>query len=205
MAQIAYTTLVELKRLLKLSGSTYDTDLTSAIEAASRAIDASTGRRFWPDDDAAQVRRYRPVSPSYVRIDDLITLTSLVDSAGAWALNTDFTLEPLNATADGRPWDTIRTVWTGGSSGWVDGEQIAGKPFTRGRLITVTGKFGWAAVPAQIGRATAILAGQLFLRPQQAVFGVVGVGFEGEGQRIPFSDPHVEQLVRPFRKSSMIE
>ncbi len=199
-----YTSLAELKSLLRIKGNEHDAALMTAVSSASRAIDASTGRRFWPDANANQVRKYRTVSPNYVRIDDLITLTSLSDSAGAWTLDTDFVLEPLNAAADGRPWDTIRALAIGGS-GWVDGELVAGRPFTRGRLVTLTGRFGWLEPPAQIRTASAILAGQLFLRPQQAVFGVVGLGFEGEGQRIPFADPHVEGLVRPFRRSSRIE
>lgn len=202
-----YCSLAELRSLLRIKGSEHDAALANAAAAASRSIDNRLGRRFYPDADAAQVRKYRPVSPAYCRIDDLITLTSLVDDSGTWTIDNDFVLEPANAAADGRPYDTIRTVRAarGWPEAWQEPSSPAGRSFQRGRRITVTGKFGWSTTPPEIRQATAILAGQLFFRPQQAVFGVVGIGFEGEGQRLPRFDPHIEALIAPFERSGMVE
>src|SRR5262249_43378550 len=57
--QIAYIELEQLKSSLELTGQVYaDQDLTAAVLAASRAIDSATGRRFWLDADANQIRTY---------------------------------------------------------------------------------------------------------------------------------------------------
>ncbi len=205
-----YVTVAELKAALKISGAAEDTNLATAAEAASRSIDKRTGRRFYPDADANQIRTYLPVGPDYVKIDDLVTLTSVSDASGTWTLNTDFLLAPTTAPAEGRPWDTLRTVRTGAGGWWPEASQesgygAAGRRFTRNSVVTVTGKFGWATVPPEVKEATMILASQLFLRPRQAVFGVVGLGFEGEGARISSFDPNVFSLLEPYMRSSMVE
>lgn len=204
-----YITVAELKAALRITDAGQDTNLATAAEAASRWVDRKTGRRFYPDADVNQQRKYMPVSPNYLLIDDLITLTSLVDGSGTWTIDTDFVLQPDNAAANGRPWDTIRTVGMDPGTGWPEFWQEpaapAGKRFRRGRVVTITGKFGWAAPPPEVKQAVLILAAQFFLRPRQAVFGVVGLGFEGEGMRIPGTDPNVFSALTPYVRSGMVE
>lgn len=205
-----YTTVADLKAALKISGSGEDTNLQTAVTAASRAVERWTGRPFGQDADAAQVRTFTPVSPFYLRTDDLVTITSVADWSGTWVNGTDYYPQPENAPADGAPYDTLRTLSSVPVSGWPEFWQelaypVGGKRFTRGRVVTITGRFGWPSVPAEIVQATQIMAAQMFLRARQAVFGVVGLGFEGAGERIPMVDPTVYRLLAPFKKSGMVE
>lgn len=189
-----YATSAELKATLELTGATFaDPDIALALEAASRGIDRLCGRRFYPDPDANQTRYYTPEHPGLLRIDDLITLTSLATDpasdgtfADTWTLDTDFVLAPLNAQADGEPWTEIHVRRTG-SYRWACGA---------GRSVRVTGRFGWAAVPVGVKQATVIVASKLMRRAREAPFGVIAVGLESGGaMRIARSDPDVMFLV----------
>jgi hypothetical protein len=194
----AYVELEQVKKSLELEGTSFaDADLRTAVLAASRAIDQACDRRFWLDADANQIRYYTADSPNVVLVDDVVTLTSvLVDQDGdgtweeTWVANTDYVAEPLNAAADSWPYTRLR-VHPSRGAGW--------SPYPRG--VKVTGKFGWAAVPAQITEATSILASKLLRRSREAPFGVVTVGIDaGAAMRIATMDPDVRFLISPYVK-----
>jgi hypothetical protein len=194
-----YANGAELKATLELTGETFaDPDITLALTAASRAIDNVCDRRFYADADATQVRYYSPDDARILRIDDLVTLTTLVTDPGgdgtfedAWTLNTDFVLEPLNAAANAHPYTTI-AVHPNGSFRL---------PCSFPRSVKLTGKFGWSAVPEPIKEATMVLASKLMRRAREAPFGVVSVGLEaGAAMRIARNDPDVLMLVGPYRR-----
>lgn len=194
-----YVSSAELKATLNMTGETFaDADIALALTAASRGIDNLCGRRFYDDNDATSIRYYDPDDPCAVRIDDLVTLTSLeTDPAGdgtfpdTWTLNSDFLLGPLNAVADGRPWTEIR----------VHPRSSFRLPCWP-RAVRVTGQFGWAAVPDEIKEATMVLASKLMRRAREAPFGVVVVGLEqGGAMRIARTDPDVMFLAGPFMRS----
>lgn len=195
MAANLYVTAAALKNTLSLTGETFaDADVNAAVEAASRGLDEGCGRRFWADPDALQVRYY-DATGDLVRIDDLVTLTTLATDPGGdgtyeqtWTRDTDFVLSPLNAPADGRPWETV-TRHPSGSHRFP-----AGYP----RAVRVTGRFGWPAVPPAIAQATTILAAKLLKRSREAPFGVVSMGLDGAAVHIARTDPDVGFLVRPF-------
>ena len=195
-----YTTLAALKSTLEITQSTFDTDLQAAITAASRAIDQQTGRRFYADADANQVRYYLATHDGYAVIDDLCTFTSLEQPVGtAWTLGTDFFLEPQNAPADGKPYTAIRTIarpfifpQSRMQQGWAGFD---------GR-IKVTGQFGWTAVPAEITQATTILASRLFRRAREAPFGVV-TGID-QMIRLGRLDPDISALISPYDVSFIV-
>lgn len=197
-----YITLSALKASLNLAGQTFaDADLQLAITTASRAIDEVTGRRFYPDDDASQVRRFLPLSNGYCIIDDLCQFTSLTFQGDTWTLDQDFYLEPVNASSDGRPWTSIRAIsrpfiYTLGDvgPGWAGFD---------GR-ITVTGMWGWAATPAQVQEATAILAARLVRRAREAPFAVIGSDINGDAIRLAKFDPDVAMLIDPFTKTVIV-
>jgi hypothetical protein len=192
-----YVSATVLKATLSLTGETYaDADLTVACAAASRAIDRASNRRFYADADATQVRYYTPHSPWLVAIDDAIAVTSVkVDTSadGTWATtltnNTDFTLEPVNAAADGLPWTRICVVQRSGLILYPDP-----------RYVKVTGKFGWAAVPDEIVQATTLLAARLVKRAREAPLGVTGLGLDGVAVRVPRLDPDVEAMISPYQR-----
>lgn len=192
-----YAPLEELRSTLELGEETFaDADLTLAITAASRGIDKHCNRRFWADANANQVRHYSPTNRGLLLIDDLIELTSLKsDPTGdssfpdTWTQNEHFLLEPLNAAADGEPWTLIRVL----------PQSSFALPTARPRSVKVTGKFGWASVPAGIKEATMVIASKLLRRAREAPFGVVALGIEGGAMRIIRSDPDVGFLIEPFR------
>lgn len=190
-----YLELEEFKSTASLTGFSFaDSDIRLAIESASRGIDEYCSRRFYPDADATQVRIYTPLYTDHVRIDDLITLTSLkLDTAGlgtygtTWTVGTHFRLEPLNALDDGIPYTTIRTYGA---------NRLTGYPGS----IEVTGKFGWSAAPAMVKQACTIIATRLLLRARQAPFGVVSIGLEGAAVRAVSMarDPELAFLLNPY-------
>lgn len=191
-----YCTLADVKNALNLQGQTYaDEDITRAITAASRAIDAICNRRFYPDADALQVRRYRPVNSGYCLVDDICEFTSLVAQESTWVLDQDFYLEPVNADADGRPWTGIRTIarpflftLADMPTGWAafDGR------------VQVTAKFGWLAPPAEIIQATVLYASRLLVRTRQAPLGIVSAGMDSPAVRLSRTDPDVAALIGPY-------
>jgi len=187
-----YVTALALKDTLSLTGETFaDADISAAIAAASRGIDELCNRRFYADADALQVRYYRAIDRDLVRIDDLVMLTSLATDPGGdgtfeetWTLNTDFTIEPLNAAADGRPFELLV-------------RHPAGNylfPTKYPRSVKLTGKFGWPAVPPAIVEATTILASKLLRRAREAPFGIVSLGMDGVAVRIARTDPDIVLL-----------
>ena len=192
-----YATADEVKYALELHGSEHaDNDITRALTAASRAIDNLCGRRFYADTDANQVRYFTPASGSYVQIDDLITLTSVTVAPygrtydDTWVVDTDFMLEPLNAAADGRPYEAIR---------WRSTSRYYGWPYRYPRSVKVTGKFGWNTTPPEIKEATIMLASQLLKRVREAPFGIVGFGVDvGSAVRIGRFDPHITGLTGQY-------
>lgn len=189
-----YQTSAAFKKSLSLAGETYaDDDISLALEAASRGLDEVCDRRFYADVDANQVRYYSPWSKGLLVIDDLVTLTSLQTDPGGdgtfeetWTLNTDFTLEPLNAAAGGRPWEQVKAHPSGNYH----------FPIAYPRSVQITGRFGWSAVPPTIKQLTGIIAAKLLQRSREAPYGVV-FGSESAA-RIAREDPDMMFLLRGF-------
>lgn len=197
-----YVTEEELKATLELTGMQFaDNDVRAAIAAASRGIDAATGRRFYKDTvDVA--RYYTPELTDILPIDDLVTATTVKsDSTGAgsytttWTVNQDYTLAPINAQADGRPYTCLKVHPTQGRY-----------PFPIGvpRAIQITGVFGWPAVPANVKELATIVAAKLMRRAREAPFGVVSAGIEvGVAMRIARSDPDAAFLLEDVSRNEV--
>ncbi len=203
-----YVTSAALKKTLQLTGETFaDDDVAAAISAASRAIDAACGRRFWLDAIDA-TRYYERASAALVVIDDLAMVTSIkTDPSGdgvyseTWVENTDFVFGPQNAVADGVPYQTIYSLHAGDYV-LLAGYLSSGRYFLPAgpRRIQVVGRFGWPAVPAQVVTATSILASRYIKRTREAPLGVAGFGADGAAVRIPRVDPDVMALLDGLRR-----
>lgn len=167
-----------------------DYDAQMAITAASNGIEQYTGRVFSLTTSGSVVRYYTPNDANTLNIDDIVTLTTGatvqidIDGDGifetTWTRNTDYLLEPLNAQADGWPYQWIRIhprsaqrfpVWP--------------------RSVQVTGQFGWPTVPVNVKEATLIMAVRLMKRAREAPFGIVGLGLDNNPVRIARVDPDV--------------
>ena len=189
-----YITLEELFNTTELTGTNFaNHDARGAIASASQAIDEYCGRFFFTGG-TADVRYYTPAESRHLSVDDIVACTTFktdLDGDGTfettWTVNRDFTLEPLNAAADGKPYEEIRVHPASGFrfSCWP-------------RSAQVTGQFGWPAVPAPVKQATTIMATRLMKRAREAPFGVVGLGIDNTAVRVARVDPDVAFLLDPF-------
>jgi hypothetical protein len=194
-----YTSLANMRALLHIevgADTSDDARIEAAVEAASRAIDKHTGRRFWQDPSVV-ARVYSPVPGSRdLQVDDISTATGLIVKADfdgdgtyetTYTTGTDYILQPDNAAANGEPWKWLRRVITGT---WPVREQS----------IQVTAKFGWAAVPTAVVSATQIQASRLYKR-REAPFGVAGSPELGSEIRLLARlDPDVAVLLKGYRR-----
>lgn len=195
MSTPVYCSIAEIKNSLNITGTELDVDLTNAVAAASRAIDEFTGRRFYPDASAS-ARKFWPVNPGFCVIDDCYSFTSLVAQESTWTQDADFFLEPLNAPDDGRPYTAIRTIAR--PFIFTLSERSAGWAGFDGR-VTVTGKWGWAAVPDPIAEATRLLAIRYMKRMREAPLGVISFGMDVPAGRVAAIDPDVRALIAPYQ------
>ncbi len=194
-----YATLLELKAMRRVTDTTNDTALQSALTRASRLIDsicsgdapAKTTRRFYLDA-AATARTYNPqgrvftvVSGQVLLVDDIGDLTGLIVETGTeagWTPVAGYETRPDNATTRGRAIEGLLLA----SGTWPTGA-------TR---VRVTAKWGWPAVPDQITQATLLLANRLYMR-KDAPEGTLGSADWGEIDMVP-RDPDIEALLKPF-------
>lgn len=196
-----YTSLSEVKAILRITDSVDDALLETSIEAASRQIDSHCERVFYA---GTATRVYSPMSSYMVEIDDLISLTSLKTSSDAdgvfditWTA-TDYQLEPLNGLVGGSrsPYTHIRAV----------GDYLfptVNYPNAEGEAtVQVTGQFGYGtAVPVDVKQACNLLAVRQYKR-YDSPLGVAGFGDIGV-VRVSRIDPDVDALLAPYRKIRM--
>lgn len=200
-----YTTADALRERLRDSQAKLDPELLDqAINAASRAIDAWCGRRFWADS-APTARLYRPRAVDTAVIDDVSTssgLTVKTDTAGdgtyatTWATS-DWLLEPVNAdayqTADGAargPWWQLTAV---GTHRFARPGQTRGRPY-----LQVTTRWGWPQPwPADVEEACLLKAARLFKRGE-AIFGISGFSEFGTVRITRADDPDAAALLQPY-------
>lgn len=195
----SYVTDARLKAYLRIEDAEDDAEIALAVEAASRAIDHSTGRQFG-QVAAPEARLYEvalvspgPAYESFVSIDDLMDTTgmtahysnSYTDPVYDQAI-TDLTLWPWNAPAEGKPFTRLVA--------------LSGFPLGRNRIVQVTARWGWDAVPTAIEEATLIQAARFFMR-RSAPFGVAGSPEAGSELRLlERLDPDVAVLVQAYRR-----
>ena len=118
-------------------------------------------------------------------IDDLSAAAGLTVTSDGVAV-TDYTLMPLNAEADGRPYTWIIF---GGTVSTIEG------------AISLTSTaWGWSAVPASVVQATELQASRFFKR-RDAPFGVAGSPDMGSELRLLARlDPDVDVLLTGYRR-----
>ena len=186
-----YVTVSDLAAYLRIDDSLDDAELAAAITAASRAVDHFCGRQFGRTD--APVERVYTARRDYqtgwwtVHVDDLAGLPVTVKVAGDPVAGSR--LGPLNAAANGRPWTRIE--FDAGS------ERLpTGSPGE----VSVTGIWGWDAVPATVQQATLLQASRLFKR-RDAPFGIAGSPESGSEMRLLARvDPDLQVSLYPYRR-----
>lgn len=166
-----YTTVEELQIHIDPGGDASFSagdfaNMETAIEAASRWIDAMTGSRFYV---ATETRVFSADWYDLLYVDDFTAITSIAtddDDDGVyettWAAS-DYVLEPRGAVADGHPYRQIRLNRNGRYS------------FPRrSGAIEVTADFGYSASPPAVVRQACLLVAHRLWRRKDAIFGVSG-------------------------------
>lgn len=188
---MAYATISELLDRMGLSDATNTalvTRLTSALNAATTAIDNDTGRTF---DSTVGTKEFGAVNAYDLRVPDLVSVTTLkIDTTDDGTFDTtidaaDFELD-TESTVTGWPYEIIRLLATSYPSGG-----------RRRRRIEVVGSWGWSAVPDPINQACTLLAGRVAQRTSSALFGVQGFGDLG-AMTIRRDDPDYRRLIGPY-------
>ncbi len=197
-----YATLAQIKNYLSISDSTDNDLLEDLIESASRSIDRIANRRFYADSSAS-ARLYRAYSDVFVYVDDISTTTGLivaVDENGngtyskTLTLNTDFIMDPLTASALGRPFTQLTMV--SNTESWPIFPGLTQNGLRPG--VQVTAKWGWPSVPDDITVATLTLTADQYKR-KDAPGGVLGLGDLGVIRMSPVGRD-VAQIVRAYKK-----
>jgi len=186
-----YVTAAELRSYLRIGDAVDDTQLALNVAAASRAVDRHTHRQFGKVD-APEIRRYtaRRIGLNgcrwYVEFDDLMTATGLTITTDAGAVD-DFTLYPLNAAAEGKPWTHVK----------VSAESTT-QPTAEDGGVSITATWGWTAVPPPVKQATLLQASRLSAR-RSSPFGVAGSPDLGSELRLLAKvDPDVAVVLGPY-------
>jgi hypothetical protein len=197
-----YTTLVAMKNFLSIVDSTDDTLLEGLIESASRSIDRIANRRFYADSSAS-ARSYRANNNVFVYVDDISSTTDLVvktddDGDGTFettlTINTDFLVDPLTASALGRPFTQLTMVNT--LNVWPVYPGLFSNGLRPG--VQVTAKWGWPSVPDDIETACQILTADLYKR-KDSPGGILGLGDLGAIRMSPLGRD-VTAMVRAYKK-----
>jgi len=188
-----YTTLSEVKAILRITDEVDDSLLETCIEASSRQIDTHCERVF---TTGTATRVFTPDGAYRTTIDDLISITSLKTSSAADSVfdvtweTTDYQLEPLNGLAGGSysPYTSIRAV---GDYTFPTVSEEA--------TVELTGVFGYGtAVPTDVKQACNLMAIRQYKR-YDSPLGVAGFGDIGV-IRVSRVDPDIESLLAPYRK-----
>jgi hypothetical protein len=190
-----YADRATLKRRMSIpdANTLSDTDADFALVSASDTINRWTQRQFGQDTDVSE--RSYAAGATGVDTDDFWTTDGLVVSGAAFDVSSPaYALEPVNGIQDGVPgWPYRRLtnggLWSsllfGGSTAWT---------------VTVSAKWGWAAVPANIQMACLLLAADA-LKSKDAPFGVAGFGDYVIRVR---ANPKVMELLAPYVRTPVL-
>lgn len=183
-----YCSVDLLRPRLRFRSTGQDDDLERVIEAASRAIDAWTGHRYFA---VSETRYYTPTNPFCLTIHEALAVTSVVtDQDGnrtyetTWDAAQDYSLTPRNAALDGKPYTGLLV-----------------SPRGRYRFpcltnaVSVAGSFGYSAnTPRLVEEACLRLAARLW-----ALGSTVQLIATPDAGKVEISaDPELRKLLSPM-------
>lgn len=179
-----YVTASELKAYLRISDTDDDTLVAVWVTTASRAVDAYCGRQFG-QVATAEARTFTPAYDRHlarytVEIDDLQDITGLQVADADEVAVTEYTLEPVNGPARGKPYERIVVAGCG--------------------ALTITALWGWSSVPVAVKNATLLQAARLAAR-RDSPFGIAGSPSEGSEMRLLATlDPDLKTSLGTYRR-----
>jgi uncharacterized phiE125 gp8 family phage protein len=189
-----YITAAELKAFLRIDDTADDVQLGVAITAASRAVDSHCNRQFGVVAAAAEFKYTAWANTErgvwVIDVDDLMTTTNLAIEVDGTALAVDeYTLEPVNAAAKGRPWTCLTVA-----------DDSATQPTGVAHEVAVTALWGWTTVPTAVKQATYLQASRFFAR-RQSPYGIAGSPDQGSELRLLSRvDPDVAVSLTDYRR-----
>lgn len=184
-----YIAVADAADWLGINDSFDDTKLALAISAASRTVDEECSgavTRQFGNTTFAQTRSYRTWYHFERRrwvavLDDLTTISGISISGDGVAV-TDYTLEPADAPLNGRPYE------------WIE---LASSACT----VSVSGVWGWSAVPKNVKQATLLETARIFTR-KNAPFGIAGSPDQGSEMRLLARiDPDAAFLLKRYKRA----
>lgn len=181
-----YLTVAQLREYAGVSGNARPGELADIVTSASRAVDRACRRQFGKLTVAA-IRYYeatydRDVQVYRADIEDLQDTTGLVvtDPDGSAVAAADYTLLPRNAAADGKPYTAILVPSAG--------------------LYSLSGLWGWSAVPAAVPLAVR-LQGSRWVHRRESPWGIAGSPDSGgELRLLERLDPDVATSLRGYMR-----
>lgn len=194
-----YTDVLTLATFIGVDDADLDTELTAAINAASRQIDAHCGRRFWQDSEV-KTRQFYADDYYCVDVDDISTTTGLVvkidtgdDGTFSTTLTetTDFILHPLNAADETPVWPYDSIVMT---------DTYTFPMNSRRPGVQVTAQFGWPAIPDDVTQACLIQSKNLYKAASGTFSGFQLSSEAGIVMRTPGLDGVAAALLERYRK-----
>lgn len=189
-----YITLDEMKEYVNINPDDQEDDavLEGCVSAACRAIDGWTGRRFYLDTNAT-ARLYSPISATMIFTEDIGTTSGLIvktdDGSGTFPTTLSasaYQAEPQ--IIDGRPITKIRLI---------NGNYLPLNFYPGQYTVSVTAKWGWPSVPADILTATRLLATRYFKR-RQSPTGLQA--FQDTAAYISASDRDVRDMLARYKR-----
>lgn len=167
---MAYITKSEIEQYLGLQiDASLQTFMDTLIAMAQEYIEIYCGggivaRRVFDAADTDSTRYFDGKGLTRLKIDDLRAITSMSADGVALVANTDYYLYPLNAIADGRPYEWIELIQPQTRiSGNQNSRIEVTSPYSfwdNQRNITIVGKFGYStAVPKSVKLAALKLVG----------------------------------------------
>lgn len=178
-----YISSAQYKAYRRISDTVDDTEIASAITAASRAIDNTTCRQFG-QVASAEARVYTPEWDRHrnrwvIVIDDLDTTTGLVvtivnGTTTTTITSANYTLEPRNAVLKGMVWTQL-----------VLGTSAEATPSLSNPLDSagITAKWGWSTQPTAVTQAAKVQTHR-FLSRRESPYGVAGSPQDGSELRL---------------------
>lgn len=175
-----YLSVVELKDYVRSELVVDDALYEAAINTAEMSIDNALGRKMVVVDPAVSTARsfrpsestslYVPTGSDVLYIHDAAVIISVVDNGATLVSGTDYQGEPLNGlSAAGEAWPYYRLRRLGAC--WYQLPSAAA-------AVTVTARWGWAAIPPQVKESCKIIAKDVF-QQRDVRFGLVAVNEAG--------------------------
>ncbi len=183
-----YLTVEQVKAYHRSEIPTDDDEfIEAACDSAEATIDRETNRRFVVASGSS-ARVFAAVDPYCLDIFDAVSVSSI--TSNGQAVTTGYQLEPLNGltmAGESVPYTRIRRT----SGSWhID---PAGEA-----LISITGSWGWSAIPDRITQAALIIAKEIITNRDEVKLGLVG--FSDVGGVTARTNPIVRDTLNHYRR-----